>query len=138
MNITGTCKDIYKGINGDLVKGMLERDIEKIRDALYAGADPNTMLSSRCNVLSWACSFISQEESTEAIRLLLEHGADIKESEKDPNNLPLNIAVSKNNAEAVRCIRWQGQWKLLQTLRSCDHGRSVYCFRSAGIAYGVI
>ena len=104
MNSTGTYKDVYKGIDGDLVKGMLERDIKMIRDALEAGADPNVMLSSRCNVLSWACSFISQEESTEAIRLLLEHGADIKESEKDPNNLPLNIAVSKNNAEAVRML----------------------------------
>ena len=129
MNAT----DIYKGINGDLVKGMLERDIGKIRDALYAGADPNTMLSSRCNVLSWACSFISQEESTEAIRLLLEHGADIKQSEKDPYNLPLNIAVSKNNTEAVRMLVRAGA-----DLNASDHRGNTPLDIAAAYDYSII
>lgn len=112
MNAT----DVYKGIDGDLVKGMLGRDIKMIRDALEAGADPNVKVSSCCNILGWACSFISQEESAEAIRLLLEHGADIRQAEKDPRNLPLNIAVSKNNTEAARMLIEAGA-----DLNAADH-----------------
>lgn len=134
MNITGTCKDIYKGINGDLVKGMLERDIKMIRDALEAGADPNVKVNTcYCNILAWACSFISQEESTEAIRLLLEHGADIRQAEKDPRNLPLNIAVSKNNTEAARMLIEAGA-----DLNAADHMGNTPLEIAAAYDYSII
>lgn len=94
---------------GELLQGVLfEEGVEnrdaQLKEAIQLGADLNVTTLFTATVLQQAIS----EEKTEAVRLLLENGADVNYRVSDEDLTPLMYAINAGNREMVRLLLEKG------------------------------
>ena len=123
----------------ELFKAIQSEDVNKVREVLDKGADPNAVNPEGWSALSlvshhfeqiWAGAGFSKESGEhrrEIARILVEHGADINGSGKD--DIPLLSAASNGNravaeflVEAGADINARGKYGDTVLHEAADHG----------------
>ena len=90
----------------ELFEAIEQQDLNRLRDLLEAGADPNV---SHPNSPAWvplkgAIEELIEGASIDAVILLLQYGADVDGGREPGNATPLLVAVMNNQLEAVRLL----------------------------------
>ncbi|MBN2689168.1 MAG: ankyrin repeat domain-containing protein [Gammaproteobacteria bacterium] len=84
-----------------LVNAIMEHDLERVKELLDAGSDPNAEIDeSRLRPMHFA----AQENQIEIGELLIKAGADIYARTYPDEETPLEIATLHNNKEFVEML----------------------------------